>query len=159
MPRNAVARPSTPTPPCRSGTASKASTCLKGRASEIGTADPRIGANPPVTARWGDCTKDWPRENIVSPYPFATAAEHYAALKADAAKRGGPTKHTYATMPKWDGVYGEYVPEGRRVWNYGRATQVPTFLSILTPEYQQRDRKSTRLNSSHANISYAVFCL
>src|SRR3712207_8102827 len=24
---------------------------------------------------------------------------------------------------------------------------------------QQPDRKSTRLNSSHANISYAVFCL
>src|SRR3712207_7963941 len=24
---------------------------------------------------------------------------------------------------------------------------------------QNRDRKSTRLNSSHANISYAVFCL
>src|SRR3712207_7603137 len=28
----------------------------------------------------------------------------------------------------------------------------------LTPEERQ-DRKSTRLNSSHANISYAVFCL
>src|SRR3712207_8312934 len=27
------------------------------------------------------------------------------------------------------------------------------------PRRQQRDRKSTRLNSSHANISYAVFCL
>src|SRR3712207_7737977 len=26
-------------------------------------------------------------------------------------------------------------------------------------ERQPRDRKSTRLNSSHANISYAVFCL
>src|SRR3712207_6977908 len=26
-------------------------------------------------------------------------------------------------------------------------------------EHQERDRKSTRLNSSHANISYAVFCL
>src|SRR3712207_7753414 len=25
--------------------------------------------------------------------------------------------------------------------------------------YHKRDRKSTRLNSSHANISYAVFCL
>src|SRR5258707_9930029 len=24
---------------------------------------------------------------------------------------------------------------------------------------EERDRKSTRLNSSHANISYAVFCL
>src|SRR3712207_8348227 len=29
------------------------------------------------------------------------------------------------------------------------------FLPIL----RTRDRKSTRLNSSHANISYAVFCL
>src|SRR3712207_7841448 len=26
-------------------------------------------------------------------------------------------------------------------------------------EAEARDRKSTRLNSSHANISYAVFCL
>src|SRR3712207_7669890 len=26
-------------------------------------------------------------------------------------------------------------------------------------ELERRDRKSTRLNSSHANISYAVFCL
>src|SRR5258707_7496726 len=28
-----------------------------------------------------------------------------------------------------------------------------------TQELPQGDRKSTRLNSSHANISYAVFCL
>src|SRR3712207_8201154 len=28
-----------------------------------------------------------------------------------------------------------------------------------TPLYPREDRKSTRLNSSHANISYAVFCL
>src|SRR3712207_7840926 len=27
------------------------------------------------------------------------------------------------------------------------------------PEQLRADRKSTRLNSSHANISYAVFCL
>src|SRR3712207_7032331 len=27
------------------------------------------------------------------------------------------------------------------------------------PAMRVRDRKSTRLNSSHANISYAVFCL
>src|SRR5258707_10017691 len=27
------------------------------------------------------------------------------------------------------------------------------------PRHPIRDRKSTRLNSSHANISYAVFCL
>jgi len=81
---------------------------------------------------------DWPRENIVSPYPFKTAKDHYQALLADAKSRGGPTKHTYDTMPRWDGVYGEYAPNGRRVWNYSRANQVPTLLSLLTPEYQQR---------------------
>src|SRR3712207_7705697 len=31
-------------------------------------------------------------------------------------------------------------------------------LKIAVP-YKRIDRKSTRLNSSHANISYAVFCL
>src|SRR2546430_6359158 len=30
---------------------------------------------------------------------------------------------------------------------------------ILTQTSRQRDRKSTRLNSSHSQISYAVFCL
>src|SRR3712207_7148408 len=29
----------------------------------------------------------------------------------------------------------------------------------VAAEAAQQDRKSTRLNSSHANISYAVFCL
>src|SRR5947209_12223809 len=32
-------------------------------------------------------------------------------------------------------------------------------LSVLCCVRQIPDRKSTRLNSSHANISYAVFCL
>src|SRR3712207_7569852 len=30
---------------------------------------------------------------------------------------------------------------------------------VLAPARPDEDRKSTRLNSSHANISYAVFCL
>src|SRR3712207_8800975 len=30
---------------------------------------------------------------------------------------------------------------------------------VLGPVAAGKDRKSTRLNSSHANISYAVFCL
>src|SRR3712207_9320756 len=32
-------------------------------------------------------------------------------------------------------------------------------LKIIDRAIQVQDRKSTRLNSSHANISYAVFCL
>src|SRR3712207_9429389 len=35
---------------------------------------------------------------------------------------------------------------------------VHSFLQEWPPN-RQLDRKSTRLNSSHANISYAVFCL
>src|SRR3712207_8843748 len=38
----------------------------------------------------------------------------------------------------------------------GRGCAVP---STAAEERRCRDRKSTRLNSSHANISYAVFCL
>src|SRR3712207_7545866 len=30
---------------------------------------------------------------------------------------------------------------------------------VVVRKLRERDRKSTRLNSSHANISYAVFCL
>src|SRR5947199_4004983 len=33
------------------------------------------------------------------------------------------------------------------------------FLPVLTDHPVPRDRKSTRLNSSHLGISYAVFCL
>src|SRR3712207_8203025 len=40
------------------------------------------------------------------------------------------------------------------------ATITPAVNQIrLAPGCYQKDRKSTRLNSSHANISYAVFCL
>src|SRR3712207_9024517 len=44
----------------------------------------------------------------------------------------------------------------------GQETDILTLLSAdnLTLRLQSNlDRKSTRLNSSHANISYAVFCL
>src|SRR3712207_8957701 len=36
---------------------------------------------------------------------------------------------------------------------------VAAFRSAARSGSRQSDRKSTRLNSSHANISYAVFCL
>src|SRR3712207_7731512 len=36
---------------------------------------------------------------------------------------------------------------------------LPGLLAGLEVALEHQDRKSTRLNSSHANISYAVFCL
>src|SRR3982751_4582432 len=38
-------------------------------------------------------------------------------------------------------------------------TGTPMYVLALRPADQQVDRKSTRLNSSHDQISYAVFCL
>src|SRR3712207_8092324 len=40
-----------------------------------------------------------------------------------------------------------------------RALDAIQAIAELGGRHRSRDRKSTRLNSSHANISYAVFCL
>src|SRR3712207_7211105 len=51
----------------------------------------------------------------------------------------------------------------RAVQGAGAALLLPAALTVVSAaaagELQRTDRKSTRLNSSHANISYAVFCL
>jgi hypothetical protein len=71
-----------------------------------GGANSLIGDEPPATAAWGYCDRDYPREAIVSPYAFSTAEEHYEALLAETRERGGPTEHTYATVPgEWNGRY------------------------------------------------------
>src|SRR3712207_8348163 len=41
----------------------------------------------------------------------------------------------------------------------GHVEHLSPELRGLLPRLDRGDRKSTRLNSSHANISYAVFCL
>ncbi len=110
-----------------------------------------IGDDPPATAAWGYCDRDYPREAIVSPYPFDTAEEHYAALHEETRERGGPTEHTYATVP--DDWNGRYVwPRGQNwyaelLWN-----QVPTILSLLTEEYRTRMVQEAYHNA-HSNAA------
>ena len=58
-----------------------------------------IGDDPPRSAAWGYCNRDYPRAGIVSPYGFKTAQAHYEALLEETRRRGGPTQHTYATVP------------------------------------------------------------
>ncbi len=93
----------------------------------------------PAKAPWGFCQRDYPREAIVSPYPFKTAQEHYEALMAEAKKHGGPNHYTYATVP--GDITGRYGLDFRSTGDwYGsmRVNQVSTILSLLTPEYQKR---------------------
>jgi len=98
----------------------------------------RIGTNPPTSASWGDCNADLTRESILSPYPYKTAKEHYAALLAATKAKGGPTVYTKATTPDWDGYYqrdGQADHGAEWIWG---VSQAPTVLSLLTPEYQKR---------------------
>lgn len=99
-----------------------------------------IGPGGAATAAWGRCDRDYPRAAIVSPYPFKTAQEHYEALLAETRRRGGPTHHTYATVPgEWSGRYMHpgFTP-GNAYWYRMTYNQVSTIVSLLTPEYQQR---------------------
>src|SRR5688572_31078179 len=58
-----------------------------------------------------------------------------------------------------DGLRGQHL--GRRLssgsYMSSRGAAPPLREALSTP--QSKDRKSTRLNSSHSQISYAVFCL
>jgi hypothetical protein len=133
----------------------------------------------PSTAAWGYCDRDYPREAIVSPYPFKTAQAHYEALLAETKGRGGPTVYTKNTVPDWNGRYTRnlnlVIGRGRRggapgqplapefaeppQWVVGWANQMPTILSLLTPEYQKRyvQQMYHKVNSNAAQFSL-MFC-
>src|SRR3712207_8620925 len=55
--------------------------------------------------------------------------------------------------------YDSWPPSGSRGELASRGGKGVLFLCRYMSASEARDRKSTRLNSSHANISYAVFCL
>jgi hypothetical protein len=97
-----------------------------------------VGNDPPRSAAWGYCERDYPRAAIVSPYKFKTAQEHYEALLAETRKRGGPTQHTYKTVP--GELNGRYTPGPiyENWYTLMLSVQMTTVLSLLTPEYQTR---------------------
>src|SRR3712207_7787975 len=62
--------------------------------------------------------------------------------------------------PSWIGRTISGGPESLAPWaTLGREGRRHAFAHVRPNPVAYRDRKSTRLNSSHANISYAVFCL
>lgn len=111
--------------------------CNSPGAIEAQWATGMIGEDPPGSAAWGYCDRDYPREAIVSPYSFATAEAHYRALLDETRRRGGPTEHSYATVPgEWSGRY--IWPRGQNWYAELFWNQTPTILSLLTEEYQTR---------------------
>jgi hypothetical protein len=132
----------------------------------------------PASGAWGHCDRDYAREHIVSPYPFATARSHYEALLAETRARGGPTQYSRERPPPdWEGRYTNNVsvvfalmragkepvvpPEASEPpqWIIGFHNQVPTILSVLTPEYQQRFVQQLYHQAhDHAPQWPAMFC-
>src|SRR3712207_8978004 len=77
------------------------------------------------------------------------------------------TLFPYTTLFRSQPLRGHVVLEAGKVLEHPaqghrrRAERRPEPGRVQVPALpgERRDRKSTRLNSSHANISYAVFCL
>src|SRR3712207_7342501 len=82
-------------------------------------------------------------------FPYTTLFRSVAVRRARAGEdQRGPAE------PLPAGQQPAVLPEGDVEQGAKRGREV-----LLLHRLAQADRKSTRLNSSHANISYAVFCL
>src|SRR3712207_9227951 len=68
------------------------------------------------------------------------------------------TLFPYTTLFRSDVVAARAVVDGLGAHGHSTGETCPACLEPLR-QLVALDRKSTRLNSSHANISYAVFCL
>src|SRR5947209_12359637 len=78
--------------------------------------------------------------------------------------RSEETGNAQAILEDEQGLLAGELLEAAAAEVRGWHEQGMSLLTVLDPAYPEnlravQDRKSTRLNSSHANISYAVFCL
>src|SRR6266508_5098234 len=67
--------------------------------------------------------------------------------------------HTDEWFAQNETVHGRNVVVGNLVYSLVLGMSVPDVSGAAIANLEVEDRKSTRLNSSHVAISYAVFCL
>src|SRR3712207_7461757 len=87
-----------------------------------------------------------PPRSTLFPYTTLFRSIHEATFMSNAKSAGVMTPYVYFVDPDKAEIIMEFI-EGQNARD------------MLTLDICYKDRKSTRLNSSHANISYAVFCL
>jgi hypothetical protein len=128
---------------------------------DYATGPKTMTGDDPAMGPWGQCKRGLPRAALVSPYAFKSAAEHYAALLAEAEAAGGPKVPDYDSLVSWQARYARNIdiafaaagfsemqrsraavipPEYHEhpQWLIGHLAQASTVLSLLTDEYQTR---------------------
>src|SRR5690606_40603221 len=105
--------------------------------------------------RWFDEGKTYPemREIYLSKYNIETSTQMWSNYGR---RRGRERRSAWdADLVPW-----AVAPEHRRRYAYIMlTTEARVRAGKEVPQRRLEDRKSTRLNSSHVKISYAVFCL
>src|SRR3712207_9019894 len=79
----------------------------------------------------------------------------------DAAKYEEEARQRWGNSPAWEESQRRTKAYTKQDWDEIKKEggEIMQQIAALTDRDPSEDRKSTRLNSSHANISYAVFCL
>src|SRR5205807_9753257 len=92
-------------------------------------------------------------------FPYATLFRSLAQVEARLAERKRELSGMFEFAVSCNRP--TLLPEGTfdRLHDIARATFLGPFSGEKRPFLSEKDRKSTRLNSSHLVISYAVFCL
>src|SRR5690606_41497807 len=98
----------------------------------------------PLCRRCFRTVRQPPRSTL---FPYTTLfRSHHGRAGSD---RGGTTQHTAGSPTRRADRSGRRAARARR----------PPGVHGVAADGARRDRKSTRLNSSHVKSSYAVFCL
>src|SRR3712207_7820491 len=85
--------------------------------------------------------------------PRSTLFPYTTLFRSKRGMLSGQWNHGNKRVVIVDGLSAPVLQE----FNQSKRWTLPDIVDVLL--IGQTDRKSTRLNSSHANISYAVFCL
>src|SRR5690606_41233926 len=89
-----------------------------------------------------------PPRSTLFPYTTLFRSKQYI-------ERGAGNMMIQTPDASFDQFVNHWLP--RQIYYHGQTNRLTT--DPQTRNYLQEDRKSTRLNSSHVKISYAVFCL
>jgi len=111
-----------------------------------------VSANKEFVTVWGSF--DLPG----GPCGYASAEEHYNALLAAAKAKGGPTKHTFDTLPDWSGTWGTENNTGE-IAIVGRNSTREGMAARLKPEAREVFMRDSQMWLDDHAIDPISFCL